>query len=222
MDVIEGYYKPVSEAGLSVIYEDEAILILDKPNGLLSVPGNGGDKQDSLALRAQLEYPDARIVHRLDMATSGIMIMARGAEVHRIVSKAFADRKIGKRYIAVVNGCLQQVAGIVDVPLSRDWPNRPRQKVDYENGKASITHYRVLKYNENDNSTRLELTPETGRSHQLRLHMKSIGHAIIGDRLYGDEQAREKSPRLLLHALALRFTHPTLNKEVSFRCDVPF
>ena len=217
-----GYYKPASQLGLDIIYQDEAILVLNKPNGLLSVPGRGEDKQDSLATRAQAEFPDALIVHRLDMATSGIMVMALGTGVQRELGKAFAKRAVKKKYIAVVDGRRNHEFGCVDLPLRTDWPNRPRQKIHFELGKASITHYKLLHYDAGLDASRTEITPETGRTHQIRVHMLSLGHTIVGDRLYGKDEVWKKSPRLLLHAQSLSFLHPVTKAELFFECKATF
>jgi len=217
-----GYYQPATQSGLDVIYRDESILILNKPNGLLSVPGRGEEKKDCLAARAQADFPDALTVHRLDMATSGIMIMARGKEMQRELSKAFASREISKRYIAIVEGQLDHAFGTIDLPLIKDWPNRPKQKISFATGKPSLTHYKVLQYNPGANTSRIELAPETGRSHQLRVHLQSLGHAIVGDRLYATEEGKKKSARLMLHALSLCFMHPVSKKKLFFECEAAF
>ncbi|PLX60675.1 pseudouridine synthase [Sedimenticola selenatireducens] len=217
-----GKYQPPPDAGLDIIYQDDALLILDKPSGLLSVPGRGEEKQDSLALRVQARIHDAMIVHRLDMATSGIMVMARGREMHRALNRLFQQRESGKRYIAIVDGRLDPPAGTIRLPLITDWPNRPRQKVDHETGKPSITHYRLLSYQPEKECSRVELVPETGRSHQLRVHMLAIGHVIIGDNLYADPACRQQSPRLLLHACELSLLHPLSGKPMRFQSEPPF
>ncbi|HEY1093012.1 MAG TPA: pseudouridine synthase [Burkholderiaceae bacterium] len=184
---------------LEVLHVDERCLALVKPAGLLAVPGRGADKQDCAAQRVQALYPDALIVHRLDQATSGILLMARGAHWQRELSIAFAERRVHKRYVALLEGHLaasgwQEVA----LPLLADWPNRPRQKVDLEQGKPSLTRWQVLGHE--GAFTRVELEPVTGRSHQLRVHMQSLGHPIAGDALYGHA---DSAPRLLLHASEL-------------------
>ena len=209
---------------LTVLYADAALLVLDKPAGLLSVPGRGADKQDCLSARAQALYPDALITHRLDQATSGVMLMARGAEANRILSAAFAERRIGKRYIAVVEGILaapDDEWGVIDLPISLDWPSRPRRSIDAQCGKPSVTRWRVLSNDEAKQTTRLELEPLTGRSHQLRVHLQALGHVIVGDRLYGS-QAASASPRMLLHAQSLELQHPVSGAAVHFASATPF
>ncbi len=215
-------YRPPPDTGLDILYRDDALLVVEKPSGLLSVPGRGVDKQDSLALRVQAEYPDALNVHRLDMETSGLMVMARGASAHRRLSRLFQDREVSKHYVAIVNGNLEENRGEIDLPLITDWPNRPRQKVDHENGKPAKTCFNVVQRNRTENTTRLELRPETGRTHQLRVHTLCIGHAILGDRLYAIEEAGTKADRLMLHASYLAFRHPLTMKPMHFASKVPF
>jgi tRNA pseudouridine32 synthase / 23S rRNA pseudouridine746 synthase len=198
-------YQPPPHEGLDILYRDADLLVVNKPAGLLSVPGRGPDRQDCLAQRVQEEFPSARIVHRLDMETSGLLLLALHAAAQRELGMQFERRKVHKEYIAVVQGRLHQVAGTIDLPLLGDWPNRPRQKVDFEHGKASLTHYRRLDDCDGEDRTRLLLTPVTGRSHQLRVHLDHLGHPIVGDRLYG---GGDDPGRLLLHACTLAFTHP--------------
>ena len=217
-------------AGLSekVLYADDHLLVVEKPAGLLSVPGRGADKQDCMAVRVQCRYPDALVVHRLDMATSGLLLMARGADKQRRLSRTFADRKIRKRYVAVVNGRLNvSLAAIdgwatIDLPLAADWPNRPLRIVNHERGKPSVTRWRVLAHEAGGNTTRLELEPVTGRSHQLRVHLKALGHPILGDALYAPPDVQARAPRLLLHASALKLDHPATGQPLAFASPVPF
>lgn len=195
---------------LAVLYVDEFMLVLDKPAGLLSVPGRGEDKQDCLSTRAQQQYPDALIVHRLDMSTSGVMILARGAVVQRTLNDAFANRMVHKRYVAVVDGRVKSLPdawGTIDLPIMVDWLNRPKRMIDHTLGKPSLTKWRVISHAA-DNTSRLELEPVTGRSHQLRVHLAAMGHAIVGDALYADARACAMSERLLLHARSVELNHP--------------
>ena len=187
------------------LYEDESLLAIDKPAGMLSVPGRGEANRDCVAARVQAEVPDAFIVHRLDQATSGVMLFGRGAAAQRALSIAFADRRVAKRYEAIVHGLIGNESGEIDLPLATDWPNRPRQKVDHEEGKPSLTRWRVLWRDAASKTTRVRLEPVTGRSHQLRVHLAAIGHAIVGDTLYAPTATE---PRLLLHACELRLPHP--------------
>ena len=189
----------------TLIYADDSLIVVNKPSGMLSVPGRGPDKQDCLIHRVQADFPDALSVHRLDMSTSGLLLIGRGASMHRELSRLFEQRQVSKRYIAVVAGQLKKASGEINLPLICDWPNRPRQKVDFEIGKPSQTRYRLLAYDPKTDSSRVELEPITGRSHQLRVHLAELGHPILGDELYG---AQESAPRLLLHATRLSFPLP--------------
>lgn len=195
-----------------VLYADDALLVLDKPAGLLSVPGRGDDKQDCLSARVQAVYPTALVVHRLDMATSGLIVMALGVDAQRQLNDAFAERRVEKRYVAVVQGCMPAQAGAwgdIDLPIIVDWPNRPRRMIDHATGKPSLTRWRRLPGQADGPTTRVELAPVTGRSHQLRVHLKALGHPIVGDALYGETDLAEPGQRLLLHASELTLSHPT-------------
>lgn len=207
------------------LYADDTLLVLDKPSGLLAVPGRGADKQDCLSTRVQGRYADALIVHRLDMATSGLMVMARGPVAQRELSKAFAAHEVNKRYIAVVAGRLEappQGWGLIDLPIIVDWPNRPLRIVDHQLGKPSLTRWRVLEVEETGLSTRVELEPVTGRSHQLRVHLRALGHPILGDALYAPPEVQVLAGRLLLHAWSLRFAHPLTGDLLAFESAAPF
>ena len=194
------------------------MLVVNKPAGLLAVPGRGADKQDCLSSRLQQIFPDALIVHRLDMSTSGLMLFARGAEMQRKLSHMFHEREVEKRYVAVVAGRLEREAGEVNLPIAADWPNRPLRKIDSELGKPSLTRYRLMSFDKS-NGTRVELEPVTGRTHQLRVHMAAIGHPILGDALYGDVSS---APRLLLHATTLDLLHPLTGAALHFVSSAPF
>jgi tRNA pseudouridine32 synthase / 23S rRNA pseudouridine746 synthase len=209
-------------ASLTFLYADASLLVVCKPAGLLSVPGRGEDKQDCVATRVQAAYTDARVVHRLDMATSGLMVFARGVEVQRQLSMAFEKRAISKRYVAEVDGMVKDDAGEITLPLLTDWPNRPLQKVDAENGKPSFTRYTVLSRNTAQNNSRLLLEPVTGRSHQLRIHLRELGHPIWGDALYAPAAVFSLSSRLLLHATSLSFSHPASGEALQFNSEAPF
>ena len=201
---------------------DATLIVAVKPAGLLSVPGRGDDKQDCLATRVQAVYPDALVVHRLDMATSGLLVFARGAAAQRRLGDAFARREVDKRYAAIVAGHLAQAEGEIDLPLIADWPNRPRQHVDPVHGKPSLTRFRVLGHDAASNTTRVELEPVTGRAHQLRVHLLAIKHPILGDALYAPPEVRAGADRLLLHATQLRFAHPVSGEIVTIESTVPF
>jgi tRNA pseudouridine32 synthase/23S rRNA pseudouridine746 synthase len=205
----------------NLIFADDYILVLDKPAGLLSVPGRGADKADSLATRAQQQFPDARIVHRLDRDTSGLLVLARGAEMHRRLSMAFAAREVDKRYVARVAGKPEPAASEINLPIIVDWPNRPKQHVNHATGKPSLTRYSLLSHDAANNTSLLELEPITGRTHQLRVHLSAMGHPILGDTLYGGMVANS-AERLLLHARLLSFVHPASNAPLQFICAPPF
>jgi tRNA pseudouridine32 synthase / 23S rRNA pseudouridine746 synthase len=205
-----------------ILHVDDAIVVVNKPSGLLSVPGRGADKQDCVAARVQALYPGALTVHRLDMETSGLMLMARSAYAQRTLAIAFEKRFIEKKYIAIVSPITSGDYGEISLPLICDWPNRPRQIVDHTIGKPSLTRWRVLSQDAQANTTRVELSPVTGRSHQLRVHMNEIGHPILGDSLYGTDESKRASPRLLLHASWLRFPHPTTGELVEFSLPPEF
>ena len=212
----------IPEKVFSLIHVDRSLLVAHKPTRLLSVPGRGPDKQDCLISRIQTEFPDALIVHRLDYDTSGLIVLARGKAVHRELSILFQERQVTKRYVAVVDGKPDADSGEVNLPLIVDWPNRPLHKVDFEIGKPALTFYQFLDHDAGRNCSRVSLTPETGRTHQLRVHMQALGHPILGDPLYADEKARAKSDRLLLHAEYLAFTHPVTGRALEFLCKAPF
>jgi tRNA pseudouridine32 synthase/23S rRNA pseudouridine746 synthase len=196
------------------LHADAHLLVFDKPAGLLSVPGRGADAQDCLAHRVQSAFPDALVVHRLDLATSGLVVMARGLAVQQALGRAFEARRVRKRYRAVVAGRPVPDAGapdgwsVIDLPLAVDWPRRPLQKVDDARGRPSLTRWRLLSHDPAIDASHVELEPLTGRSHQLRVHLLALGHPILGDALYAPQAVRSAAPRLLLHAAELGFAHP--------------
>lgn len=205
---------------VDIIYSDSSFVIANKPWDLLSVPGRGEDKQDCLWRRVQAEFPTARVVHRLDYATSGLMVLALTLEAQRDISRSFQERKTEKLYQAIISGKPSEKQGSVDLPLICDWENRPLQIVDHEHGKNALTHWKVT--GEDSKGTRVELTPVTGRSHQLRVHMQAMGHPIIGDRFYADDDSKALSDRLLLHAERLSFPHPETGEVAEFTVPCPF
>ena len=205
-----------------VVYIDPNMGVVNKPAGMLSVPGLGAGGHDCVAVHMQQRWPDVLVVHRLDMATSGLMLMARGAAMQRALSMAFARREVAKQYVAVVAGWVQGESGSIDLPLAADWPNRPRQQVDQQRGKASLTHWQVLQRDAASGCTRLLLEPVTGRSHQLRVHLAAIGHPILGDALYAPPLVQGLAQRLLLHASRLAFADPESGMPREFECAVPF
>jgi tRNA pseudouridine32 synthase/23S rRNA pseudouridine746 synthase len=204
---------------LDLLHVDEALLVVNKPAGVLSVPGKGDGQHNNLTRWLQHRFADALVVHRLDQATSGLMLFARRPDVQRSLSMAFERRQVHKRYEAVVIGLVAEDAGVIDAPLAADWPQRPRQVVDFERGKPSTTRWRVLQ--RQAHTTRLQLEPVTGRSHQLRVHLLSVGHPIVGDSLYGPA-SDSASNRLLLHATELRLFHPVSQAELVFGSLAPF
>ncbi len=206
---------------LDLVYADAGIVVLNKPAGLLAVPGKTSDV--CLSLQVQAQFADALIVHRLDMATSGLMVMARGIAAQRVLNDHFAQRRVHKRYVAIAHGdCRVQEPDAdgawqtIDLPIIVDWPNRPLRKIDLETGKPSSTHWRCVAYDADRNASRLELEPLTGRSHQLRVHLQAIGHPILGDALYAPPDIAAASDRLLLHATELAFAQPISGEWISF------
>ncbi len=213
-------YEPPSDPFLDIQYTDDDLLVVSKPTSLLSVPGRNPNHADSIQTRAQSLHPEATIVHRLDLETSGVMILARNPAAHRHLSWQFERRQIEKVYQARVWGRTDEPSGEINAPLICDWPNRPRQMVDHEQGRAAQTEWQIIEYE--DNATRVRLAPKTGRSHQLRVHMLSIGHPILGDPLYGHLEAREASERLQLHAQQITFKHPHHEDMITFSDKCPF
>lgn len=203
-----------------ILFRDERLIVLDKPTGLLSVPGIGPEKADCLAARVAAVHAGARIVHRLDRDTSGVIVMALDAEAHRQLSIQFQERQVSKRYVALVAGEVADDAGEIDLPIRKDLDDPPRQMIDYVHGRPSVTRWRVLS-REGDRS-RLELMPVTGRSHQLRVHLKAIGHPVLGDDLYAPPAARALADRLCLHAASLEFSHPSTAAPMRFEAPCPF
>lgn len=213
-------YAPPTHPYISVQFVDDDLLIVSKQSGLLSVPGRTRALADCIHQRIKRDYPEATIVHRLDLETSGVMVLARNRESHRHLSWQFENRRVEKAYVARVWGRIAGDAGMIDAPLMRDWPNRPRQKIDYVEGRQARTRWAVI--DREHNVTRVELQPETGRSHQLRVHMQSLGHPILGDPLYAPSCARQGVERLQLHAQSLSFQHPTREETIAFQDPCPF
>jgi tRNA pseudouridine32 synthase/23S rRNA pseudouridine746 synthase len=201
------YVVPLCEKQIKIIYEDEHLLLVDKPEFLLSVPGRRPENHDSVITRLQQDYPTARIAHRLDLDTSGIMVVPLNAGTLSALGRMFQRREIKKEYQALVFGTLRDQHGCIDLPIARDWQHRPRQKIDFIHGKAARTDYQKLS-TANEVSSRLLLRPHSGRSHQLRIHLRSVGHPILGCDLYAHEAAYRMAPRLMLHATRLTFAHP--------------
>ena len=218
--------SPLSQSqGFELLHQDDALIVLNKPSGLLSVPGRGEDKQDCLSARVQAEFSDALVVHRLDMATSGLLLMARGLSAQKKLNAAFENRQIQKRYVACVAGHLPMDPQwqTIDLPILVDWPNRPLRTI-HPQGQASVTRWRCIAnaIPALKGTSRLELEPLTGRSHQLRVHLQALGHPIAGDRLYAPTDVQALAPRLLLHACALTFPHPLSGEILTFDCPADF
>lgn len=211
-------YAPPQDP-ITVLHADHEILVVEKPAGLLSVPGKGPDLADCLITRLAVAFPQVLLVHRLDRDTSGVMIFALTPHAQRMLGQQFEARKVRKTYVARVQGQLSPAKGTVDLPLIVDWPNRPLQKVDHETGKPAVTEYHVTKAGPDE--SRVRLMPKTGRSHQLRVHMLALGHPILGDPLYAPETCADH-PRLMLHSEDLRLRHPDGGVGVSFRAKAPF
>ncbi len=211
-------YDP-PQTPLDVLHEDAQLIVVNKPSGLLSVPGRGEHLADCLLTRVQAAFPQALLVHRLDRDTSGVMVFALTPHAQRNLSMQFEQRQTRKTYVARVWGCLEPKTGTVDLPLIVDWPNRPRQMVCHDAGKPALTDWRVVKHE--GETTRVRLFPKTGRSHQLRVHMQALGHPILGDPFYATGPAAE-FPRLMLHSEELRLKHPEGGVSMKFRAGADF
>lgn len=213
-------YQPPQQP-LDYLYEDADFIVINKPSGLLSVPGRLPEHQDSAYLRILAVYPEAKVTHRLDMATSGVLVFAKHRDAEIAMSKIFQARQITKNYVALVQGHLDG-NGEVDIPLITDWPNRPKQKVDFLEGKKAKTLYSALEYDEKEHITRVNLSPITGRSHQLRVHMLHIGHPIMGDQFYHPNPQAFKLQRMALHAQSLAFIQPFTQEKIQLYCPANF
>lgn len=211
-------YDP-PDTPLSILHEDAAIIVVDKPAGLLTVPGKLENRQDCLITRLQAARWDALTVHRLDCDTSGVIIFARTKQAQGFLGQEFEKRRAQKTYIARLQGCLTPDSGTVDLPLGSDWDYRPRQKVDHERGRPAVTDWEVV--DRTDSETRVRLSPHTGRSHQLRVHMLALGHPILGDQIYAPETLAAH-PRLMLHAASLSVHHPASGNRMTFTAPLPF
>jgi tRNA pseudouridine32 synthase/23S rRNA pseudouridine746 synthase len=213
-------YCPPANCGLVILHLSAQLIVVNKPSGLLCVPGRGAGKEDCLSRRVQAEYPDALIVHRLDMGTSGIVVMARGADAQRALSVMFQERRVSKRYQALVDGCWTAAAeGEIALPMTVDGPKR---RVDHAAGRPSLTRYRVIDIDIARAVSRIELDPVTGRSHQLRVHLEAMGHPILGDDFYGTPASCAKAERLMLHACEIEFSDPATGLPLRVECPPPF
>ncbi|MEM9754922.1 MAG: pseudouridine synthase [Pseudomonadota bacterium] len=211
-------YAPPDDP-LDIRHHDHEIAIVVKPAGLLSVPGRGAHLSDCLLARVLAVFPTALLVHRLDLDTSGVMVFALTPHAQRHLGQQFEKRRVTKGYVAWVHGQVERDSGTVDLPLAVDWPNRPKQKVDPVDGRPAQTDWRVAR--RGDSATRMRLSPRTGRSHQLRVHMLALGHPILGDPLYAEGPARDAT-RMMLHAETLRLRHPDGGRHMTFRDAAPF
>lgn len=218
-----GYYvaKPC-QAPLVTLHVDADIIVIDKPSGLYTIPGRGPENADSAITRLQLDYPEAIIIHRLDLDTSGLLVVPRTFRGRSTLSRQIRERTMQKVYEAIVWGLVADDSGSIDLPLERDMANRPRMKIDHVAGKSSLTHYSVIARDETRQRTHLRLTPVTGRQHQLRMHLASIGHPILGCDLYAHAAAYRAMPRLMLHATTLGFAHPASSAWFSISSPAPF
>jgi len=212
-------YEP-PKTPLDILYIDEDVLVVNKPSGLLTVPGKELKHHDSLELRVKIEYPNSFLVHRLDMDTSGVIIFALSKSTQRSLNLQFEKRIVKKLYEARVFGNIKEDNGFIDLPLIVDWPNRPLQKIDAKEGKSALTHWQVL--DREGDVTRVALMPETGRTHQLRVHMMSLGHTILGDRFYGNIAEINLANELQLQAKDLMIIHPKNGKKITFKAPLPF
>lgn len=203
-----------------LVYGDDHLLVLDKPSGLLTVPGRGDDLKDCLSARVQRQFADALVVHRLDRDTSGLIVMARGLENQRALSRQFELRTVDKRYVAVVNGLVSEERGVVELPLRKDFDHPPRHMVDHQWGRPAQTRWHLLE--RGVDRTRLAIQPLTGRSHQIRIHLAAMGHPILGDNLYAPDDARNMARRLLLHAAELAIEHPGTGQAMRWSSACPF
>lgn len=207
---------------LQILAVDPAFVIVNKPAGLLSVPGRHPQNRDCAITRLQQDFPEATVVHRLDFDTSGVMVFARHKAAHRAIARQFQQRETLKVYTALVDGRLQAEEGVVDLPIAPDQENRPKYKICHATGKPSLTRYQTIGYKASLEASRVLLYPQTGRSHQLRLHMQALGHPLLGDLFYAPEAVYRRSERLLLHATRLGFVHPSTGKPLEFTADCPF
>ena len=219
LDLPGSEYNPPQEP-LEILHDDHEIVLVNKPAGLLSVPGRGEHLADCLITRLQRIFPTTLLVHRLDRDTSGVMIFALTPQAQRHLGWQFEERKTKKTYLARLWGEMAEKEGTVDLPMCVDWENRPKQHVNFENGRPAVTDWRVIRAR--DGETRIRLMPQTGRSHQLRVHMAALGHPILGDPFYAEGPARDDYPRLMLHSETLQFRHPDGGRNMKITAAAPF
>lgn len=220
--IIDTFVAPICHDHIEILFQDEHILLINKPSGLLSLSGKSPLNKDSVHFRLVQQFPTATMAHRLDFGTSGIMVLPLSKPVNANLTKQFQNRTVNKTYIAVLDGHLTPNKGCIDMPVAKDQPNFPLQKVCYETGKQARSQYEVLEYSQTPLSSRVLFTPETGRTHQLRIHSQNIGHPILGCDLYGTEQTQAMANRLMLHATTLEFDHPISGERVMGNCPCLF
>ena len=220
--VIDSFVAPVCDEQIEILFQDDSILLINKPGGLLSLSGKNPLNKDSVHFRLVQQFPTATMVHRLDFGTSGIMLLALTKTVNANLTRQFQDRTVNKDYVAILDGWVEDDEGCIDAPIAKDRPNFPRLKICQSSGKRALSHYRVLERLNNPQRSRVLFTPQTGRTHQLRLHSREIGHPILGCDLYGSKQTLSMADRLLLHAQSLEFDHPVSAQRVQYTCDCPF
>ena len=220
--VFDSFVAPVCNEEIEILFQDDSILLINKPSWLLSLSGKNPLNKDSVHFRLVQQFPTALMAHRLDFGTSGVMLLALNKTAVAKLSRQFHDRTVRKTYVAMLDGCLENDEGDVDAPIAKDKLNFPRLKICRSSGKPALSHYRVLERLKNPQRSKVLFTPKTGRTHQLRLHSREIGHPILGCDLYGSEQTQAMADRLMLHALSLEFDHPASTQRVQFTCDCPF
>ena len=219
---VDSFVVPVCNEQIEILYRDEFILLINKPSGLLSLSGKNILNRDSVHFRLTQRFPTALMVHRLDFGTSGIMLLALNKAVNADLTKQFQDRSVIKTYMGLLHGHLQNDQGCIDAPIAKDKPNFPLLKICHDSGKQALSQYQVIERLQDPPSTRVLFTPRTGRTHQLRIHSREIGHPILGCDLYGSKQTQGMASRLLLHALTLEFDHPVSGERIRRECPCPF
>lgn len=219
---IDTFIAPVCNERIKILFQDEFILLLNKPSGLLSLSGKNPENRDSVHFRLVQQFPTVTMVHRLDFGTSGVMLLALNKPVNANLTRQFQARTVTKTYEAILDGHLQSNEGYIDAPIAKDRPNFPLLKICHDSGKHALSHYRVLERLENPLRSRVLFTPETGRTHQLRLHSREIGHPILGCDLYGSGRTHALASRLLLHATSIEFDHPVSGERILYSCACPF
>lgn len=219
---VDTFVAPVCHENIEILYQDESILLINKPSGLLSLSGKNPLNKDSVHFRLVQDFPGVTMVHRLDFGTSGVMVLALNKTVNAAFTRQFQDRTVVKTYVALLDGHLEADQGYIDAPIAKDKPNFPLLKVCHVSGKQAISHYRVIKRLKDPLRSRVIFTPQTGRTHQLRIHSREIGHPVLGCDLYGSARTQAMASRLMLHAISLEFNHPVSGKRITGKCDCPF